>query len=59
MGGLVENHRHVIGPQVFAVQQAPHHRGEKIRNFRRNAVGGLQAVHGRVKSAKNVAHGVH
>ena len=56
--GNVEDNSDVIGAQVFILQKAAHHGGEKIGHFGGNAGGGLQAIHGGVKGAKNIAHGV-
>src|ERR1700733_13666545 len=33
----VENHRQVVGPQVLTLYQPPHHRGEQVGDFRRDA----------------------
>ena len=52
----VEHNGHIVRPQVLVLQQPPHHGGEKIGHFRGNSRGGLQAVHGREKRAKDVAH---
>ena len=48
----------VIGQQILVLEQTAHHRREKVGDLGGNSRRCLQAIHGRKKSAEDIAHGV-